>query len=320
MQAEVEQSMRETDLTVSAEDGLPLAGTLALPAGKGPHPAVVLLWAGRLDREGSTRQASLGLGRAMAAALARRGIASYRFDRRGVGATPGEWRAAGFFQHRDDAAAALRVIAARADVSAAGAVGYSEGALHAAWLGAHAGAAAVVLLGCPAQRGDQFYLNWADRLGKDQVPWWLRLVMRPLGRTPREQVARVNAKLMATTGDVARVYGFKVPARMCREYLAYDPKPDLAAIGAPVLAITGDNDLSVDHRDLDVIARLVPDGRAEIRRVAHLTHVLRRDPRPASARSYREQYQRPVDAQLLEEVAGWLAEKLPPARPAAENE
>jgi pimeloyl-ACP methyl ester carboxylesterase len=313
MRREVGAAMREVEVAVTADDGRAIAGTLALPEGPGPHPAAVLLWPGRLDREGSVRKASLGLGRAMARALADKGVASYRFDRRGVGATGGDFRATGFYQHRQDAAAVLRAVAARDDVGAVGVIGYSEGALHAAWLGGHAAppCTAVVLLGCPAQAGEEFYLSWASRLGKEQVPWYLKVMLRPLGRTPRDQVARVCRKIKATRGDVARVYGFKVAARMCREFLAYDPKPDLAAIRVPVLAITGSNDFSIGQGDLEVIARLVP-GEVETRCIKDLTHLLRRDPRPASAKSYREQYQQPVDAELPAEVATWVAAHLQP--------
>ena len=80
-------------MTVAADDGLAIAGTLALPAGDGPHPAVVLLSPGSLDREGNTGKAPLAHGRALATALAAEDVASYRFDRRGVGDTPGDWRA-----------------------------------------------------------------------------------------------------------------------------------------------------------------------------------------------------------------------------------
>jgi pimeloyl-ACP methyl ester carboxylesterase len=87
------------------------------------------------------------------------------------------------------------------------------------------------------------------------------------------------------------------------------PKPDLAAIQVPVLAITGDKDLNVDPRDLDVIARIVP-GPVETRRFPYLTHILHRDPGPASWRNYREQYRRPVDPGLLEEMANWVSAHL----------
>jgi hypothetical protein len=40
-----------------ADDGLVIAGTLTLLEGEGPHPAVVLLCPGRLDREAGSRRA-----------------------------------------------------------------------------------------------------------------------------------------------------------------------------------------------------------------------------------------------------------------------
>src|SRR5687768_11801102 len=109
-------AMRERELTVPADDGLAVAGTLALPDGDGPHPAVIVLMPGRLDREGNVRNGSLNLGRPLAEALAARGVASYRFDRHGVGKTPGDFRRTGFVDHRHDAAAVLRAIAARPEV------------------------------------------------------------------------------------------------------------------------------------------------------------------------------------------------------------
>jgi uncharacterized protein len=101
---------------------------------------------------------------------------------------------------------------------------------------------------------------------------------------------------------------------MWREFLGYDPRPDLAKLRVPVLAITGDNDLSIDPRDLDEIARLVP-GPVEAHLVPSLTHLLRRDPRPSSPRNYREQFRHPVDPDLLDEVAEWAAAHLTGASP-----
>src|ERR1700740_773325 len=104
--------MRDIDLTFPSDDGLPIAGTLTLPEGAGPHPAVLLLYGyGRADRDFNARRRRLNPGRAAARAAER--IATLRYDRRGVGDTPGDWHATGFTDNRDDAAAALRWLAAR---------------------------------------------------------------------------------------------------------------------------------------------------------------------------------------------------------------
>ncbi|RZS44700.1 hypothetical protein EV193_101576 [Herbihabitans rhizosphaerae] len=299
--------MREIELALPTEDGLAMAGTLAVPDGDGPHPAVLLLWPGKADREGNVGKARFELGRAFAEALAAQGIAAYRYDRRGVGATGGDWRATGFFAHREDAAAVLRELNARPEVSTVGAIGYSEGAMHAAWLAGHADVAAAVLLACPARTGAQLMREWMERNGSD-IALPMRLILRLFGRTPDAQIRRLTAKINATKGDVARLYGVKIPARMMREYLSHDPKPDIAAMRAPVLAINGTKDIQVPVDNLDQIAEIA--ATVEPQRFPDLTHLLRRDPGEPSLRNYGEQYGRPVDPELVELVATWTATRL----------
>ncbi|RSM45785.1 alpha/beta hydrolase [Amycolatopsis balhimycina DSM 5908] len=302
--------MRDVDLTVTADDGLRLAGTLTLPAGPGPHPAVLLLHAsGRLDRDANTARLRMEYGSPMAAALAKDGIATFRYDRRGVGATPGDWRATGFTDNRRDAGAALRALAARPDIraDAVGLIGHSEGAVHAMSLGARPEVAAVVLLAGFARLGEKA-LRWqAGMIARD-----LPSVVRPFLRA---FAVRQLARIKATGTDVTRVAGMPVNARWLRELLAHDPRPDLANIRVPVLAITGGKDIQVDPADLDEIRRLVP-GDVEAHRIADLTHLLRRDPGRPSLRSYRRQLRRPVDAELLAQVSGWLAHRLRETEPA----
>jgi pimeloyl-ACP methyl ester carboxylesterase len=296
--------MRDVDMTVTAADGLRLAGTLTLPTGAGPHPAVLLLHgSGRLDRDANAGRLRTGYGPPLAAALANDGIASLRYDRRGVGATPGDWRATGFADHRRDAAAAVRALAARPGIraDAVGVVGHSEGAVHAMALGAQANVAAVVLLAGFARPGEDA-LRWQAGMIVRDLPAFVRPAVRAFGE---RQLARIKK----TSTDVTRVAGFPVNARWTRELLAHDPRPDLAGIRVPVLAITGGKDVQVDPADLDEIRRLVP-GEVEVCRIADLTHLLRRDTGRASVRSYPRQLRRPVDTGLLTQVSGWLARRL----------
>jgi uncharacterized protein len=295
--------MRDVGMTVIADDGLPLVGTLTLPAGPGPHPAVLLLHgSGRLDRDANTGRLRMELGPPLAAALAQDGIATLRYDRRGVGATSGDWRATGFADNRHDAAAALRALAARPDIraDAVGVVGHSEGAVHAMSLGAHPEVAAVVLLAGFARLGEDA-LRWQARMIARDLPAFVRPALRALA-------VRQLARIKASSTDVARVAGRKVNARWIRELLDHDPRPDLANIKVPVLAITGGKDIQVDPADLAEIRRLVP-GEVEVHRIPHLTHLLRRDPGRPSVRAYPRLMRRPVDADLLAQVAGWLARR-----------
>lgn len=297
-------------MKVTADNGLALAGTLTLPAGPGPHPALLVLHgSGQLDRDGNTTRLRLDLGAPLAAALAEKGVATLRYDRRGAGASGGDWRATGFTDNRRDAAAALRALAARPEVRAdgIGVLGHSEGAVHAMTLGADPLVRAVVLLAGFARVGEA-----ALRRQAQLIAGTLPSPVRPLLPVLRTLGNRHLAHIKTTRTDVARIAGLlPTNARWMREMLAHDPRPDLAAIQAPVLAITGEKDLQVDPADLDEIRRLVP-GDVETYREPDLTHLLRRAPGPASMRAYPRLLRRPVDAGLLDHVAGWLAGRLTP--------
>jgi uncharacterized protein len=296
--------MRDINLTLPSDDGLPLAGTLTLPAGVGPHPAVLLLYgSGRADRDSNAGRLRLNLGGPLASALATEGIATLRYDRRGVGATPGDWRATGFTDNRDDAAAALRWLAARPDIraNAIGVIGHSEGAIHAMSLAARSGVAAVALLAAVARPGEDA-LRWqGSMLSRDLPAPFLPL----LKRLAEGYLTRIKA----TNTNVARVAGIPVNACWMRQMLIHDPRPDLRAITVPVLAITGSKDIQVDPADLSVIRRLVP-GAVETREIPDLTHMLRRDRGRPSVRSYRRLLRAPVDAGLVAEITRWLARQL----------
>jgi pimeloyl-ACP methyl ester carboxylesterase len=171
-------------------------------------------------------------------------------------------------------------------------------------------------LGARPEVGAVVLLAGFARLGEDALRWQAGMIardlpapVRPLLPALRALAARQLARIKTTSTDVARVAGMPVNARWMREMLNHDPRPDLANIQVPVLAITGGKDIQVDPADLDEIRRLVP-GEVEVHRIPDLTHLLRRDPGRPSVRSYPRLLRQPVDTDLLTQVAGWLAHRL----------
>lgn len=82
-----------------ATGGIELAATLTVPAGDGPHPAILLL----SGSGPSTRQAL----RKFSEPLNAGGFATFVFDKRGVGGSTGSWMSASFEDNVTDAVAAL---------------------------------------------------------------------------------------------------------------------------------------------------------------------------------------------------------------------
>jgi len=286
-----------------------LSGTLTVPAtGAGPWPTVLLLTgSGPLDRDSNHKKMRFGVTAQLAAALAEAGVASFRYDKRGVGASAGDWRANGLWDNVDDAAAAIAMLRERPEVDEARLVvaGHSEGAVQAVALGARdRTVAGLVLLSAAARSGEEV-LRWQAGAILPTLPRPVRLLLRALRVDLVQRVTKNHAKLKATTADVSRLGLAKYNAKWFREFMAYNPADDLAKVEVPILAITGSKDLQVDPADLAVIAGTAA-GPVETHLVPDLTHSLRRQPAAPSLSLYKKELREPVDAEVLELVVSWL--------------
>lgn len=300
--------MRELPLTVPGTP--PLAGTLTLPDGPEPAPAVVLVsGSGPLDRDSNFRRARFEVGRELAHALAEAGLASLRYDKRGVGASPGDWRAAGLNDNIDDLGRALEALAGRPEVDADRLLlaGHSEGAILAAAQAARgAPVAGVVLLSMSATPGEELLL-WQARRIAPTLPRPVRALLRLFRVDLEKKVATNHARIRATTRDVARIGGARINARWTREFLDHDPRPDLARVDVPVLALTGAKDLQVKPGDLEVVAATAT-GPVTTQLVPDLTHTLRRQSGPPSLSAYKKELREPVNREVLATVVSWCRE------------
>lgn len=118
----------EEVLVPNATDHLQLAGTLTIPAGEGPFPAVVLL----SDQGSQSRDAQYGdfaLFGNLADYLTRRGVAVLRLDDRGIGKSGGDSATATVAVRLRDAQAALSFLRTRPllDVAHLGLIGHGQG-------------------------------------------------------------------------------------------------------------------------------------------------------------------------------------------------
>ncbi len=92
-----------------------LSGTLLMPLGPGPHPAVVIVHgSGAQTRNGSF--ASPNYLRFIADNFARHGIAALIYDKRGVGASTGDWNRATFEDLADDVLSGVQLLKNRSDI------------------------------------------------------------------------------------------------------------------------------------------------------------------------------------------------------------
>ena len=286
-----------------ALDGGRLHGTLTTPDPPGRAPAALLLsGSGPLDRDSNMPEQKLNVASALASALLAHGVASLRFDKRGVGRSAGDYLTTGFEQEARDAAAALQALRRvdGIDGERLAVIGHSVGATIAIRLAsATSWLCGAVLLSASIQSGVEV-MRWQS----ERIAASLRGPSRLFARRFLRGQDRTRELLLTSTEDVVRIGRSTHPARWFREYMAYDPSADVSAIRCPVLAITGAQDVQVDPDDVARIGALVAadfSGHTP----AAVTHLLRSDPGPPGLATYGAQMKRPVDSEILERVATW---------------
>ena len=287
-----------------------LAGTLCVSDLVQPGPMVLLVsGSGPIDRDSNMKKLAIGVMGRLADQLTEAGIASFRYDKRGVGASGGDFFAAGFRDNVSDAAAAIDMLRARPDVDPRRVfvVGHSEGALIATELAASdPELGGVVLLAGTATVGEEV-LRWQAQQVAATLPkpvkWLLRVLHKDIASIQTKRLAQIKA----TTDDAVRIQLVKINAKWFREFLAHDPRASLEAVRVPVLAVTGSKDLQVDPDDVEQICALVPSECAG-HVVDGITHLLRDEPGPPSVKTYKKQAKRPLNPRVVDLVIHWIAD------------
>src|SRR5215831_15825323 len=238
-----------SDVSLETPTGT-LFGTLLLPAGKPPFPVVLLVaGSGMTDRDGN----SAGLGKSdtlklLADGLAQSGIATLRYDKRGVGASAAARAKVNTFEiQAEDAARWVAWLRQSPRFSSVGVVGHSEGALIAAIAAQGGGVRALIYLAGPGRRFDEILTVQMERAVQSgqlsQAAFAaLRIALAELraGRTIEKRPAEVPQSLWT---------GLFQPR--AQDYLIslfrYDPVAELVKVppkGVQVMVVQGTTDLT----------------------------------------------------------------------------
>jgi len=310
--------------------GVRLAGTLTKPAGEGPFPCVVLITgSGPQDRDETLFDHKPFA--VWADALARAGVASLRYDERGVSKSTGLFSSATSDDFASDAKAAVRFLRSRSDVDPKriGLMGHSEGGLIAAIVAAgNPDVAFVVLLAGTAVPGRDILVLQSRLIAEAEgaSPEEARkaselndrLAGAILSEEDREKAEQAAAEaLRAALGDVPESERAAVEAARRRQiaqlntpwmrrFLVLDPRDWLRRLTIPVLAVWGENDLQVPPAQNLPAAReaLAGHPRAELKVLSMLNHLFQ-----LSATGKVSDYakiEETVNEIALREVVGWI--------------
>ncbi len=274
---------REAEVAVDSVSGVRLACTLTTPEGKGADgkgrfPAAFLITgSGPQDRDETLVRHKPFL--VLADHLTRRGIAVLRCDDRGFGKSTGDFAAATSTDFNADAAAAVAFLRSRAEIDPArvGLIGHSEGGLIGPMVAAgDPKIAFVVMLAGPGVPSRDLMTAQREAIGRATGATAEAMARgETLSARIDEAIAQGRDWETAKT-DVVKIIGAEaaalgVPADTLlarsqlvltpwyRDFIRYDPRPTLAKLRMPVLALNGSNDTQV------VAAQNLPAIRAALK-------------------------------------------------------
>lgn len=281
------------DVTIPTPAGHTLAGTLTLPdAASGPLPAVLLIHgSGRLDRDQRFSKAYCPF-RAIADTLSRRGIAVLRYDKRGVGASTGDYATATTADFAADTRSALAFLQRQADIDAdrIGLIGHSEGGVIAPLVAAtNPEVATLALLAAPAEPG-RAMLTYQAR----------QRVLADSTVSPDSVDATTEQVLNAFLTRARRSIGPWIDY-----FLTYDPAPAARLVDAPTLVLHGDQDTQVPPDQAEKLARWIRAGQGPevvVERFPKRGHLFVTDPqdRPVTG----------LDPAVLATLSDWMMNQL----------
>jgi hypothetical protein len=283
-------------------DGGTLHGALEMPPGVEAMPvALIIAGSGPTDRDGNNPLVGKNnCLKMLALGLAAKGIASLRYDKRGIGASAGAARQEAdlrFNTYIADAEKWGRRLQQDSRFSRLVIIGHSEGALIGAMAAWRTGANGFVSL---AGAGYPAAAIVETQLKKNLPPALLAESQRILGLLKAGKTAdKVPPDLMALFRPSVQPYLIS--------WFRYDPADEIAKIQAPCLIVQGTTDLQISVSDAQQLAQA--NNRARLLIIKGMNHLLKMAPLDLQAqmKTYRDP-DLPISAELVDNVAAFIKE------------
>lgn len=306
---------REISLPV---EGDTLAGTLSLPEGASPRAVLVLATgSGTQDRDETVY--GLKPFKTIADFLVDNGYAVLRFDDRGAGSSTSHVKDATTSTFVGDISAAVNLAGSLVPSTPVGVLGHSEGGTIAVRVArSNPLCRFIITLAAPAWRGDSIVMSQARIATKALGTEWkgenVQRRLLQLAASPVQDRLAKPLMIQAVVEGNPQVLDIPANKQMIesnidamltpwyREFLRYDPAPDIAAVTVPWMAFNGDKDTQVPVANLIDIKKLNPS--AEITVMLGHNHLMQK-----AGTGMFDEYSRAGDAptaDLLALMAEWL--------------
>ncbi|PKF89956.1 alpha/beta hydrolase [Bacillus sp. BA3] len=249
-----------------------IKGLLETPKNEGPFPVMILIaGSGPTDKDGNTignpgKNNSLKM---LAESLAEKGIASIRYDKRGIGENmqlAGREADLRFEQYIDDAAAWIQFAKKDGRFSKVGIIGHSEGSLIGMEAAKKTETDIFISLAGPGEPIDQVLIK---QLEEQLTPKLLTESKDILAKLKQgKQVETVSA-------DLQNVFRPSVQPYMI-SWIQYNPIESVKELNIPVLIVNGNRDIQVPATNAKALHTEKSDS--ELLILEKMNHVLKEAP------------------------------------------
>ncbi len=313
-----------------AAGGAQLAGTLLIPAHFAKGGTVVVMVSGSGQQNRNEELFGHKPFWVIADRLARHGIASLRYDDRGVGGSTGNVDRATTYDNMSDALAVVDYLRKQGRFGKIGILGHSEGGTIGYMIAARQKADFVVSLAGPALRGDSILIlqnrDMLRSMGVDSAS--VSAYCTALGRIfEYKRTARIEAdpELTLATLTIGLTLPEPLKANLTEVikshnawmdyFAAYDPSADISHTTCPVMAVGGSRDMQVNTQaNLRAIRQKLPHptGKAQwpryhfIKEYQGLNHLLQ--PSTTGLPTEYGQIETTLSEEVLTDLCQWLSE------------
>ena len=312
-----------------------LSGTFAIPDNfKGKLPAFVLVCgSGPNDRDYNPdpkfvpseikellkkleiplEKLNLNIYNRMSDHLIQEGFAVLRYDKRGVGASGGDYKKRTLRDLISDVRAAIRFVRSQPEVdpSKVGVIGHSEGGIIGPVVCAEDPTiAALVVCSASASKIEDIMLHQAEcnkkeitqMAPKEREKWGIKKGYNPVKST-LEIIEKVK-----NGEDYIEIHGEKESTKWWREHFEHHPIATIKKVKCPVLIVHGEKDFQVPYENATKLKNaLIESSNAHITLLIfpNIDHLLKFEPQESGEFRYAQTLDREVEPIILKSISSW---------------
>ena len=273
-----------------------IEGTLLAPRNETVPLAIIINGSGPIDRNGNQMMVKNDSSKKLAEALAKKGIATFRYDKRTLKAQKLniEEKDMRFDDFIEDADAVINHFIKLPHFSKLYIIGHSQGSL-VGMISARNKADGFISIAGAGQTIDDVIV---EQIGR-QMPG-----LEKNARTAFDEL-REKGKVKDYNQGLASLFKKSIQPFMA-SWMKYDPQDEIKKLQMPVLIINGDNDLQVNTNEAEKLKAAKTDAELVIiENMNHIYRIIHKNDDIANQKSYNEP-QRPISHEMVEQISNFI--------------